>query len=57
MSLECRNCPYHYRDYDYERQEFIDDYPCCHFVSMFPDDLAPCEYEDDSPDDDLEEYL
>ena len=57
MTLKCCDCPYHYREYDYERQEFIDKYPCCHFVSMFPDDLAPCEYEDDIHGDDLDEYL
>ena len=57
MTLKCCDCPYHYREYDYEQQEFIDKYPCCHFVSMFPDDLAPCEYEDDIPEDDLDEYL
>ena len=57
MTLKCCDCPYHYREYDYERKEFIDKYPCCHFVSMFPDDLAPCEYEDDIPEDDLDEYL
>lgn len=55
MTLKCCDCPYHYREYDYERKEFIDEYPCCHFVSMFADDLAPCEYED--PEDDMSEYL
>ena len=57
MTLKCCDCPYHYREYDHDRKEFIDEYPCCHFVSMFADDLAPCEYEDDSPEDDLDEYL
>lgn len=58
MTLKCCDCPYHYREYDHERKEFIDKYPCCHFVSMFADDLAPCEYEDvDEPEDDMSEYL
>ena len=42
--LECSNCPYHYREFDWETQEYVEDHPCCHFEKMFNCDLAPCEY-------------
>ena len=58
MTLVCSNCPYNYREYDYERKMFSDEYPRCHFESMFEGDLAPCEYEEeDSLEDDMDNYL
>ena len=50
--LECSNCPYHYREFDWETREYVEDHPCCHFQEMFAGDLAPCEY----PEEDCDEY-
>lgn len=42
MVLECRDCCYCWQE-EWER------YPSCHFDAdnRMPDDLAPCEYEED----------
>ena len=50
--LECYNCPYHYREYNWETQEYVEDHPYCHFQEMFAGDLAPCEYSEE----DFDEY-
>ena len=50
--LECQNCPYHYREFDWETKTYVNDYPCCHFVQLFEGDFAPCEY----PEEDCDEY-
>ena len=44
-TLTCKDCPFCYKDED-------DRYPCCHFFALSPWDIAPCEIEDDDPQDD-----
>lgn len=53
MAIECKNCAYYYREFDSESLRFTEEYPQCHFVDMFPGDLAPCEYPDTEPEDDF----
>lgn len=41
---QCRLCPYWYKDEDNR-------FECCHYVDRYPDDRAPCEYDDYEEDD------
>lgn len=41
--MSCVDCAYFWREEN-------EDYSCCHWQSRCPDDMAPCEYEDDYED-------
>lgn len=45
--MKCIECPFHWRE-EWER------YPSCHWVKRCPDDMAPCEYDDEYEDEEWE---
>lgn len=48
-NMKCAECCYYWQDEDENR-------PRCHWEMRCPGDLAPCEYEDDEPQDDPDEW-
>ena len=45
--MKCSECGYHYKTEE-------DKFPCCHFEG--PDGWAPCEYEEESEEEDRYTY-